>query len=85
MPAAQKKDEAKPAVESEEVKLQRARSAAVSRLRDENRERYNALLTEEAEKRGITWKPKPTKKEKAAEQMRRLLEEYPELAEAVQS
>lgn len=61
--------------------MQQARSAALSRLREEQRERYNEILVEEAAARGITWTPQPTKEEKAEAEVRRLLAENPALAE----
>jgi uncharacterized protein YdeI (YjbR/CyaY-like superfamily) len=61
--------------------MQQARSAALSRLREENRARYNEILVEEAAKRGITWTPQPTKEEKAEAELQRLLAENPALAE----
>jgi len=65
--------------EASESTMAQARSASLSRLREENRDRYNAILVEEASKRGITWKPKPSKKEQAKAKIEALLAENPEL------
>ena len=65
--------------ETDESRMQQARSAAVSRLREENRDRYNAILQEEAAARGLTWKPKPSSKEKARAKIEALLAENPDL------
>lgn len=60
-----------------------ARSAAAATLRQNHHEEYNDLLVREAKARGIEWSPRPTKEERAAQEMYRLLRDYPELAERV--
>lgn len=69
-------------VETDDKALRReAYSKATSRLREENRDKFNALVQEEMSARGIEWKPRPTEVEKAEAQMRDLLAAHPELAE----
>jgi len=66
--------------------LQRAAySAAEKRLREENRDRFNALMAEEAQARGVDWKPRPTAEEKAQAELDRLLAEHPALAERLRN
>jgi hypothetical protein len=60
-----------------------AYGAATTRLREQHRDDFNALLVEENANRGIDWKPKPTEEQKAAEQFAQLLAAYPELAKQV--
>lgn len=60
--------------------LSKARSDALATLREENRERFNALITDKMKTAGFDWKPRPTKAEKAEAELRRLLAENPELA-----
>jgi hypothetical protein len=56
-----------------------AYSAATTRLREEQRDAFNALLREEMAKRGVEWAPKPTDKEKAEVQVAELFEKFPDL------
>jgi hypothetical protein len=57
-----------------------AYGAATTRLREQHRDDFNALLVEENRNRGIDWKPRPTEEQKAAEQFQQLLQQYPEFA-----
>lgn len=76
------KKEAPVAEKSEkDVKMQAARTRANRRHREEDRERYNAILVEEAAKEGIDWKPRPTQEEKDREKLRELLAANPGLRE----
>ena len=56
-----------------------ARSTAASRLRDAHRSEYDQILQEEMSARGIDWTPRPSKEEKARQQVKNLLAEYPGL------
>lgn len=56
-----------------------AYGAAMSRLRKAYPDEFNVLRMEEAKKRGLEWKPKPSEKEKARQQLALLLRDYPEL------
>ena len=70
-------------VTSEGASTKKAKSdaygAAVTRLKDENRGRFNELVGEEMAKRGIEWSPRPTAEEKAAAEIKRLVSENPNL------
>lgn len=65
--------------------LSEARTAAIGRLREAHREEFNALMVEEAEKRGVKWTPRLTEEEKAEKALRELLAAHPELAEKARS
>ena len=56
--------------------LKESYTAATKRLREEYPIRFNALRVEEAAARGVVWTPKPTAAQKAAEQVRSLIEQY---------
>lgn len=60
-----------------------ARSAAAATLRTNHLAEYNDLLIKEAASRGLTWKPRPTKEERAKEEMARLLADYPDILNEV--
>jgi hypothetical protein len=60
-------------------------AAAEKALREKHLDEFNGLHKAEAAKRGYDWSPRPTKAEKAEADLRRLLEENPELAEKVTS
>ncbi len=74
-------DAAKTAEQELAEKQKTAYRNAMKRLREENVEAFNKLRVEEAAKLNITWTPKPTEEQKAAEQLARLIETYPHLAE----
>lgn len=59
--------------------LRKAYSNASTRLREENRGRFEALQVEEAQKLGIDYKPKPSKDQRALAEIQRLLAENPGL------
>lgn len=67
--------------ETEQEKQKAAYVNATRRLREDHRENFNKLRIEEADKLGVKWTPKPTEEEKAAEQLARLIETYPHLAD----
>ena len=70
--------------EKSEAELKReAYSAAETRLRNEYQERFRELVIDEASKRGVTYTFKKTPEEKAAEQMKALLEQFPDLRSQV--
>ena len=58
-----------------------ARTAASKRLRDIHSRDWNQFLAEEMATRGIEWRPRLNATEKAAEEIRRLLAEHPDLRE----
>jgi hypothetical protein len=69
--------------EAKDKAMSAARSAAAAKLREKHLDEYNTLLTAEAKERGVDWKPRPTAEQRAAEEMERLLQQFPELAERV--
>lgn len=73
---------AEPEVSEADRKKLRAEAyaAGVARLREENRDRFKELVKEEASKRGIEYVFQKTPEEKAAEEMKALLEKFPQLA-----
>jgi hypothetical protein len=60
-----------------------AYSAAEKRLREENKDRFNALVQEEATARGVTYQRRLTEDEKAEKQLQELLAAHPGLAAKV--
>lgn len=58
----------------------KAYNAATRTLRAKYRNEFTALVTEEATKLGVTYKPRPTPEEKAEQKLQALLAEHPELA-----
>lgn len=71
------------AEKSEAVKRREADYAATQSLKESHLQEFNALKQREMQARGIDWKPKPTEKEKKAEQLRAILAEFPDLAASV--
>lgn len=63
------------------VKLKQAYSAATTRLREEKRSEFDKLYAEEAEKRGVTYTPKQTPEQKAAQELQEILTNFPHLRE----
>jgi hypothetical protein len=57
--------------------------AATQALKESHLAEFNALKVREMDARGIKWTPKPTEKEKAAEQFQKLLSENPDFASLV--
>ena len=74
------KEEMTDTTKTEATLKREAYGAATTRLREQRRDDFNALLVEENASRGIDWKPKPTEEQKAAEQFAQLLAAYPNLA-----
>jgi hypothetical protein len=60
--------------------LRKAYAKATKRLREAHQPEFNALYAEEAKVLGYDWSPKPTKEEKARDELNRLLAEFPHLA-----
>lgn len=60
--------------------LSRARSAAMSKLRESHRDEYQRTITALMKEAGHDWKPRPTALEKAQKQLEELLASHPELA-----
>lgn len=57
-----------------------AYGAAMSGLRNAHPVEFATLRQEEATKRGLDWKPKPSERERAAEQLAQILSTFPDLA-----
>lgn len=64
-------------------KLAEARTAAIGRVLDKHRDDFNTFMEEEAKNRDVTWKRKPTEREKREAALRALLEADPTLAEII--
>jgi hypothetical protein len=64
---------------SDEQLRAEARTAASKRLRDVHSRDWNQFLAEEMSTRGIEWRPRLNPTEKAAEEIKRLLAEHPDL------
>lgn len=71
------------APKTESALRREAYSAAEKRLREENRDRFDALVQEEATSRGVTYQRRLTESEKAEQKMRDLLAANPALAEKI--
>ena len=63
--------------------LAEARTAAIGRVLDENRDKFNQYMTEEAAARNVTWKRRPTEQEKREAKLRELLAADPDLLSRV--
>lgn len=74
---------------AEEIKRQsalaKAQRNADKALREAHREEWNGLMKEAAKAEGIDWTPRKSAEEKAEENLKRLLDENPALAEKVRS
>ncbi len=68
---------------TDDAKKRAAYSKATTRLRNENRQTFDALLGEEYSKVGLTYTPRPSEEEKAKAEVQRLLAAYPALAAEV--
>ena len=68
------------APKTEEALRREAYNAAETRLKEEHKDRFRALVQEEAAKRGVTYAFRKTPEERAREQMQALLAEHPNLA-----
>jgi len=60
--------------------LTQSYSIATTRLRSENKDRFNELRVAAAQELGIEWSPPQTAEERAEETIRDLLDEFPHLA-----
>lgn len=74
-----KTESAASAAVDEQTKRRQAYNAAETRLKDEYKDRFRALVQEEAGKRGVTYEFRKTEEEKAREQYEALLAKYPNL------
>lgn len=73
-------EQPEPTEQSDKAKLKRAYSAATSVLRTRHQDEFNTIYQKEAADRGIEWHPKLNPLQKARQEMRALLTEFPELA-----
>lgn len=73
---------AKSGLTKEEFRERRTKAyaAGAKRLREENLDKFRALVIEEGKKLGIDYVFQPTEKEKAAAKIAALVAEFPELA-----
>ena len=70
-------------VKSDSKLLAEARTAAIGRVLDEDRDEFNQYMTEEAAARNVTWKRRPTEQEKREAKLRELLAADPDLLSRV--
>lgn len=68
---------------SESALRREAVAAADKRLREENRDRFDELVQEEATARGVTYQRRLTEEEKAEQRLNQILAEHPALAAKV--
>jgi aspartyl/asparaginyl beta-hydroxylase (cupin superfamily) len=66
---------------SKDTLMSRAYSAASRRLREGHQDEFNDYMVEETERLGIKWTPKPTPQDRALQEITKLLETIPGLAE----
>lgn len=69
---------APPAESAKDTKLRAAYTAANSRLRKEQQDRFNVLYAEEAKARGVKWSPKLTPEQKDRAAFEALVRDHPE-------
>jgi hypothetical protein len=69
--------------EERKSKLRQAYAQATQELREENRDRFNALYSEKAAALGVEWSPRRSPEQKAEDAFDELLTEYPHLRERV--
>ena len=69
--------------EDRDKALRKAYGTATARLRDEHRDEFNGYYSEAAKELGVEWSPRKSAEEKAAEEMERLLTEYPHLRQRI--
>lgn len=62
--------------QSADARKSRARSKALTRLRDANKEQWNKILKEEMAAEGVDWTPRPDAREKARQEVARLMREH---------
>lgn len=65
--------------EERNSRLKKAYSNATSRLREEQRNEFDRLYSEEAKKLGVVYTPKPTAEQKAKQELEDLLAKFPHL------
>lgn len=78
--------ESTPTAETEKSRqalLREAYGAATTRLREARREEFDSLYVQEAQARGVDYKPKPTAEQKAEAELAELLEKFPHLRDKV--
>lgn len=68
-----------PATATEAQKLGMARNAATLELRAAHEPEFNELMVKKAKALGVTWSPRLTDEQKAAAEIKRLLEANPKL------
>lgn len=64
-----------------EAALRKAYSTATNDLREQHRSDFNAFYTARAKELGFDWEPKKTPEERAADEISRLLSEFPDIAD----
>ena len=72
---------AKDSKKDREKALGKAYSKATATLRDRHRDEFNGLYQAEAKEAGIDWSPKLTDEQKAEQELAKIIETYPHLAE----
>lgn len=65
--------------------LNAATAAANKRLKESHLDEWNKYMAEEAEQRGQEWSPKKSPEQRAEEEVARLIEQYPHLAEKIKN
>jgi hypothetical protein len=86
MPTARKKAQPATKVEAtpdEKALIRKAYGQATQDLREKHRDDFNGFLSTRAADLGVTWAPKPTAAQRAAEQFDALVQTYPFLAERI--
>ena len=69
--------------ETNSAALASATNAANKRLREAPQDEWNGYKSEEAKERGVEWSPRKSPKDKAREDLRRLLAENPDLLDEI--
>ena len=89
MPTAKKSVQAVPdetpaeSTPSRDDLLRASYQTATKRLREEFASRFNEIRVEEAKALGIEWTPPKSAEQKAEEEMARLVEKFPHLADKI--
>lgn len=65
--------------------LRKAYGNATTRLREEHRDEFDRIYTEEARALGVDYQPKPTAEQKAEAELQVLLQQYPHLRDKIAS
>lgn len=63
--------------------IEKARTQATSALIDNYKDEHNTLIKSFAKEAGYDWSPRKTAAERAADDLRRLVAEHPEIAKEV--